>query len=99
MRYKKTQKERCMAMKMNKSKFIKVLSEETGYNEQKSILVNDVLESHFILGRNNEERIIQNLEEKVCLNEDEAKNVYEISMKIISSEIRNKVRHPFKSKD
>ena len=88
-----------MVMKMNKGKFIKELSKETGYSEEKGILINNVLENHFIIGKNNKEKIIQDLEVIVGLNEDDAENVYDISMKIISVEIKNKLKHPFKSKD
>ena len=86
-------------MKMNKNKFIKELVKETGYSEEKCILINNVLENHFIIGRKNKDKIIQDLEEKVSLNEDDAENVYDISMKIIMTEIKNKLRHPFKNQD
>ncbi len=84
---------------MNKSKFIKKLSEETGYNKEKCILINNVLENYFIFGRKNKENIIQDLETKVNLSEDDAENVYDISMKIITVEIKDKLRYPFKSQD
>ena len=31
--------------------------------------------------------------------EDEAENIYDIAMRIIASEIKNKVKHPFRSRD
>ena len=88
-----------MVMKMNKSKFIKELSKQTGYNEEKCILVNDIIENYFIFGKKNKERIIKDLQVKATLSEDDAENVYDISMKIITVEIKDKLRHPFKSKD
>ncbi len=88
-----------MVMKMNKSKFIKELSKQTGYNEEKCILVNNIIENYFIFSKKNKERIIKDLQVKAALNEDDAENIYDISMKIFTAEIKDKLRHPFKSKD
>lgn len=88
-----------MVMKMNKREFIKELSSQTGYDEAKCILIDDVIENYFIFGKKNKEKIIQDLQVKVSLNEDDAENVYDITIKIITGEIKNKLKHPFKSKD
>ena len=87
-----------MVMKMNKSEFIKRLKEETNYNEEKCISINNVLENHFIIGRKNKQKIINDLIVK-SFTEDEAENIYDISMSIILLEIKNKIKHPFKSKE
>jgi len=83
---------------MNKKKFIKDLKKETDYSEDKCIVINNILENHFIFNRKNKQAIIENLILK-SFTEDEAENIYDISMKIIMNEIKNKVKHPFKSKD
>jgi len=87
-----------MVMKMNKSKFIKRLKEETDYSEDRCVLVNDILENNFIIGRKNKQKIINDLILK-NFTEDEAENIYDISINIIMSEIKNKIKHPFKSKN
>ncbi|MCI8352260.1 MAG: hypothetical protein HFJ58_01345 [Clostridia bacterium] len=84
---------------MNKTGFIKELSKQTGYNEEKCIVINNVIENYFIFGRKNKDKIIQDLQSRVGLNEDDSENVYDISMKIITGEIKNKLKHPFKSQD
>lgn len=84
---------------MNKDGFIKELSKQTGYDEEKCILINNVIENYFIFGRKNKDKIIQDLQVKTSLNEDDAENVYDITVKIITEEIKNKLRHPFKSQD
>lgn len=83
---------------MNKSAFIKELFKETGYDESKCLLINNVIENHFIVGRKNKERIINNCITKIGLNEDEACNLYDIIIKIIITELKNKIKHPFKNK-
>ena len=88
-----------MVMRMNKCKFISELSKETGYSEEKCLLINNVLEKYFIFSKSNREKIIQDLKSKVSLNEDDAENVYDIGVRIIKKEIKNKIKHPFKSKD
>lgn len=85
-----------MVMKMNKSKFVSELSKETGYRKETCLLIDNILENYFIFNKSNREKIIQDLKAKVNLSEDDAENVYDISMKIIKKEIRNKIRHPFK---
>ena len=87
-----------MVMKMKKSKFIKRLKEETDYSEDRCVLVNDILENNFIIGRKNKQKIINDLILK-NFTEDEAENIYDISINIIMSEIKNKIKHPFKSKN
>ena len=86
-----------MVMKMNKIKFIKKLQEETNYSEDKCVLINNVLESNSIIGKKNKEKIISDLISKE-FTEDDAENVYDIAVNIIIYEIKNKIRHPFKSK-
>lgn len=84
---------------MNKNGFIKELSKQTGYDEEKCTIINDVIENYFIFGRKNKDKIIKDIQIKANLNEDDSQNVYDISMKIITGEIKNKLKHPFKSQD
>lgn len=84
---------------MNKTIFIKELSKQTGYDEEKCTLINNIIENYFIFGRKNKEKIVKDLQIKANLNEDDSENVYDISIKIITCEIKNKLKHPFKSQD
>lgn len=84
---------------MNKKEFIKELSKQTGYDEEKCLLINDIIENYFIFGRKNKDKIIQDLQVKASLSGDDSENVYDILMKIITREIKNKLKHPFKSQD
>lgn len=45
------------------------------------------------------DKIIQDLQRKASLREDDAENVYDISMKIITGEIKNKLKYPFRSQN
>lgn len=79
-----------MVMKMNKSEFIKRLKEKTNYSEDICISINDILENNFIIGIKNKQKIINDLISK-SFTEDEAENIYDISMNIIISEIKNMI--------
>ena len=84
---------------MNKNEFIKELSKQTGYSEEKCVIINNIIENYFIFGRKNKDKIIKDLQIKANLSEDDAENIYDITIKIITGEIKNKLRHPFKSQD
>lgn len=84
---------------MNKEKFIIELVNKTGYDQEKCILINNILENNFIIGKKNKEKIINDIKEQLSFNEQEAENIYEISMSIITKELKEKLKHPFKSQN
>lgn len=84
---------------MNKKGFINTLQKELNYNEDKCIIINDILENTFLLGKDNKDIIINEFISKLSVSEDEANRIYEVVMNILSSEIKNKIRHPFNSTD
>ena len=84
---------------MNKSEFIKELSKQTGYDEEKCIVINSIVEDTFIIGKKNKYKMIEKFEEQISLDENEANKLYETVISIIGSELKNKLKHPFKSQD
>lgn len=84
---------------MNKSEFISKLTKQTEYDEEKCILINDIIEDTFIIGKKNKEKMIEKFKNQLSINEKEANKLYELVINILSSEIKNKLKHPFKSKD
>lgn len=80
---------------MNKKEVIKKLGEVTNLSEEKCIIINDILEEHFIIGKNNKEKIISDISEKLETTREESKNIYELAMSIIGSGIKDKLKHPF----
>ena len=88
-----------MVMKMDKSEFIKLLEKKTGYTNEECIKINEVLEDNFIIGKKNKEKIIEQLKSNINLNEDEASKLYETCMSIISSNLKDKIKHPFKGNE
>lgn len=88
-----------MVKKMNKKKYIEVLKEKTKLSEDKCIIINDILESHFIVGRKNKQKIIDDLKEKLNIDEINAEEIYNVCMEIILSSVKEKLKSPFKSND
>ena len=86
-------------MKMNKSEFIKELSKQTGYDEEKCNLINSIIEDTFIIGKKNKEKMIEKFKSSLDLNENESEKLYETVMSIVGTEIKNKLKHPFRSQD
>lgn len=88
-----------MVKKMNKTEFIDKLKSKMNLTENESIIVNDILENHFLIGKNNKEKIIDDLINRLNINELKANEIYNTSMSIISNELKYKLKHPFKSQN
>lgn len=87
-----------MVMKMNKKEFVKALQTKTNYDEEKCILINNILEKHFLIGKKNKEEIVNEIKEKLNISSNEADEIYNISIGIITKELKEVIKHPFKSK-
>ena len=82
---------------MNKEKFVKELENVTRLDNEKCIIINNILESNFIVGKKNKEKIISDVIEKLEMTREEAEKIYESAMSILSSGIKDKLMHPFGS--
>ena len=88
-----------MVMKMNKQKFIEELSKKLNYSEDKCIIVNDILESNFVISKKSKDVIINELISKLQIASDEANNIYDVSVNLIKEEVKDKLKHPFQNQD
>lgn len=84
---------------MNKSEFIKKLSEITKLDTLKCEKINEIMENTFLVGKKNKEKIIEEFVEKIGINKTDAESIYEKSMEIIKDALKDKLKHPFKSLD
>lgn len=82
---------------MNKSEFIKELSKQTEYDEERCTLINSIIEDTFIIGKKNKEKMIEKFKVQLDIDENKANNLYKTAMSIIGVEIKDKLKHPFKS--
>lgn len=88
-----------MVMKMNKKEFIEVLQGKTNLSNKECEIINNILESNFIIGKKNKDKIVSDLQIELNIENEKAENIYDISMDIISSALKDKLKHPFKSQD
>lgn len=84
---------------MNKKEFIKALSVKANLSIEKASIVNDILENNFFISKKNRDKIISEIVIELDIKIDEASNIYDIAKDILNEEIKNKLRHPFSSKD
>ena len=83
---------------MNKTVFLEKICKETGYDIDKCKIVNDIMESHIIIGKNNREKILNDFVNRLDIDREEASILYNKCVQILGTEFKNKIRHPFKSK-
>lgn len=99
MKYNWIPKERCMVTKMNKTGFISELSKQLSSSKEKCIMVNDILESYFFIGKKSKDKIIDEFMQKLKVSNEEAIKIYDIAVKIIKDEVKNKLKYPFQNQD
>lgn len=99
MKYKEIQMEECMVMKMNKRGFINKLSELTKYDLDTCEKIDEIIEIYGFIGKNNKNKIENDLVEKLSFTEEEAEKIYETASSIMSAAIKDKIKHPFGKKD
>lgn len=88
-----------MVTKMNKEGFINELSRQLSYSKDKCIVINEILENNFFISKKNKDKIIDEFVQMLNVNKEEAIKIYDIAVKIIKNEVKNKLKHPFKNKD
>ena len=84
---------------MNKEKYIKKLSEELNCDYECANKISNIIEDNFLLGKRNKEKIINQFIDELNINVEEANLIYNVSSSIISKEIKNKFKHPFRNLD
>lgn len=59
------------------------LKEITKRNDEEVTIIDDILNSHFVIGKNNKEKIITDFKERLNIDNEEADNLYNICSEII----------------
>lgn len=85
-----------MVYLMNKKELITTLSQELNYEENKCKIICDILENINFFNKKNKEKIIEELINKLNINNIEANKIYNISLTIIKKEIKMRIINPFK---
>ena len=83
---------------MNKEEFIKEFAKELNYEVNKCIVINDILEDNFFISKKSKYKIIDELVKQLNVSDEEASRIYDIAIDIVKRELKDKIRHPFRSK-
>ena len=59
------------------------LKELTNRSDEEIAIIDEILNNHFVVGKNNKEKIIADLKEKLKISDDEANNLYNQCSEII----------------
>lgn len=86
-------------MKMNKAGFINELSKQLSLSVEKYAVINDILEGNFFISKKSKPKIVDELIRRLDISSDSAENIYDVSVRVLNSEIKNKLHHPFGRKD
>lgn len=81
---------------MNKKGFIKEITEKLQCDEERSIAIESIVEDHFIIGKNNKEKVIADLMEKLGMDREEADKTYNTVSEIMAKALKDKIIHPFR---
>lgn len=85
-----------MVKKMNKTKFIQTLQEKLNTDENTAVIINNIIENNNIFGKKNKDKIINEIMDALKIDLEKAESIYEKVMDIITSAIKNKIKHPFR---
>lgn len=66
------------------------LKQLTNRSDEEVAIIDEILNNHFIIGRNNKKMIIEDFKEKLNLTDEEADNLYNQCSEIIVKGIFNK---------
>lgn len=84
---------------MNKAGFINELSKQLSLSVEKCAVINDILEENFFISKKSKPKIVDELMRRLDISSDSAENIYDVSVKIVNDEVKNKIKHPFGNKD
>lgn len=59
------------------------LKELTNRSDEEIVIIDEILNNHFVIGKNNKEKIIADFKEKLKITDDEADNLYNQCSEII----------------
>ena len=77
---------------MNAEDFIAQLVSEAGLTQEQGVAANNIFESTFLAGNKNKEFIVQQLMERLGVDESQANLIYEVGVGILATGILGKLK-------
>lgn len=83
---------------MNRKAFVETLEKRFSYSHEVVDSIVSILENYFIFKKSELELARCEMKEKLGLSEEESLEVMETIQFVLKSEIKKKIRHPFRNK-
>ena len=77
---------------MNTEDFISQLFSEAGLTQEQGVAANSIFESTFLAGNKNKDFIVQQLMERLGVDESQANLIYEVGVGILATGILSKLK-------
>lgn len=84
---------------MNKHELIEKLSEKIKCNREDATKIIEVFNNNFFISKSSKDKIISEIEASLQIEKQEANHIYLETIEIIKEELKNNLKHPFRSKD
>ena len=81
---------------MNKKEVLEKIKKALNCNDETVNKINEVVESTFLIGKNNKDSMIKKFMEKLNISSKEADKIYNTVINIIGNGIKDKIKNPFK---
>ena len=84
---------------MNKKEVLEKIKTALNCDDETVNKINEVIESTFLIGKNNKDSMIKKLMEKLNISSSDADKIYNKVIEIIGNGIKDKLKNPFKNLD
>ena len=80
---------------MRKHDFIETLEEKANITNEEATIVNEIIESHSIIGKNSKRAVEAEIANSLMVEPEEAVRISDIASEILATAFVNKIKHPF----
>ena len=81
---------------MNNKELMKKVNDELKLDDKSLMIFSNIVNDIPVVGKSNKEKIINEFVKQLKVDESVAQNYYDVFYRIITSAIKDKLKHPFK---
>lgn len=85
-------------MNMNKREFIDTLTKKLNCSVDEANKINEIFEHNFFISKQSKNKIVSEIKESLNKTDEEADYIYQEAITILKDELKNSLKHPFRSK-
>ena len=84
---------------MNNQQVMKKVNDELKLDDKSLLTFSNIVNDIPVVGKSNKDKIIKEFVKQLDVDESIAEHYYEVFYEIITTAIKDKLKHPFKSQD